>query len=73
MEFYGLILVNGPVTVLGGGNPATGCNIYGTMIASGTVTNDVGGAICYRYNSCAQRDMFRNRPFGQLSFREIPD
>lgn len=73
MEFYGLILVNGPVSILGGGSPTTGCNIYGTMIASGTVTNDVGGAICYRYNSCAQRDMFRNRPFGQLSFREIPD
>ncbi|HKZ52906.1 MAG TPA: hypothetical protein VJ085_06480 [Candidatus Acidoferrales bacterium] len=73
MEFYGLILVNGPVSVLGGGSPTTGCNIYGTMIASGTITNDVGGAICYRYNSCAQRDMFRNRPFGQLSFREIPD
>jgi len=42
------------------------------MITSGSVTTDVGGAMCYRYNSCAQRDLFNNRPMGQLSFREIP-
>ena len=72
MEFYGIIIVNGPVSILGGGSPASGCNLYGAMITSGTVTTDLGGSMCYRYNSCAQRDLFRNRPFGQLSFREIP-
>jgi hypothetical protein len=72
MEFYGIIIVNGPVEVIGGGSPATGCNLYGAMITAGTVTTDLGGSMCYRYNSCAQRDQFRNRPFGQLAFREIP-
>jgi hypothetical protein len=73
MEFYGIILVNGPVSILGGGTPGSGCNIYGSLIASGAILNTVGGAICFRYNSCAQRDLFRNQPFHQLSFREIPD
>ncbi len=73
MEFYGLIIVNGPVQILGGGTTNSGCNIYGALIAAGTVTTDLGGAMCYRYNSCAQRDLFRNRPLGQLSFREIPE
>jgi hypothetical protein len=73
IEWYGLIIVNGPVSVLGGGTPTSGCNIYGSMIAAGTVVTDVGGTICYRYNSCAQRDMFRNRAYQQLSFRELPD
>ncbi|MGH9805551.1 MAG: hypothetical protein ACRD4D_10305 [Candidatus Acidiferrales bacterium] len=72
MEFYGIIIVNGPVSILGGGSPPSGCNLYGAMITSGSVTTDLGGSMCYRYNSCAQRDLFRNRPFGQLSFREIP-
>lgn len=72
MEFYGLIIVNGPVAILGGGSSPSGCNVYGALISSGTITTDLGGSICYRYNSCAQRDLFRNRPFGQLAFREIP-
>jgi len=72
MEFYGIIIVNGPVSILGGGAAPSGCNLYGAMITSGTVTTDLGGAMCYRYNSCAQRDLFKNRPFGRLSFREIP-
>jgi hypothetical protein len=73
MEFYGLIIVNGPVQILGGGSAASGCNVYGALIASGTVETDLGGSMCYRYNSCAQRDLFRNRPYSQLSFREMPD
>lgn len=72
MEFYGLMIVNGPVQIVGGGSAPTGCNVYGALITSGTITTDLGGAMCYRYNSCAQRDLFRNRPFGQLAFREIP-
>jgi hypothetical protein len=73
MEFYGLIIVNGPVQIMGGGSAPSGCNVYGALIASGTIETDLGGAMCYRYNSCAQRDLFRNRPYNQLSFREMPD
>jgi hypothetical protein len=73
MEFYGLIIVNGPVAILGGGSAPSGCNVYGALIASGTIETDLGGSMCYRYNSCAQRDLFRNRPYNQLSFREMPD
>ncbi|MBI2957097.1 MAG: hypothetical protein HYY26_07290 [Acidobacteria bacterium] len=71
MEFYGIIIVNGPVKVLGGGSSTTGCNIYGAMITSGTIDTTVGGSICYRYNSCAQKNMFANRPYMQLAFREL--
>lgn len=73
MEFYGVIIVRGNVTVLGGGSPTTGCNIYGAMITGGTVDTTVGGDICFKYNTCAQRNMFMNRPFTQLAFREIPE
>ena len=73
MQFYGVIIARGNVTVLGGGSPSTGCNIYGALLTAGTVDTTVGGSICFKYNTCAQRNMFMNRPFMQLAFREIPE
>jgi len=73
MEFYGIIIVRGNVRVLGGGSPSTGCNIYGALLSGGAVSTTVGGAICFRYNTCAQKNVFQNRPLLVLSFREIPD
>lgn len=72
MAFYGIIIVRGDVSVLGGGNPPTDCNIYGALITGGGIETKVGGGICYQYNSCAQRDQFRNAPLLSLSFREVP-
>ncbi len=72
MEFYGIIIVRGNVTVLGGGSPVTGCNIYGALLSSGAVNTTLGGSICFRYNSCAQRSQFASSPLVSLSFREIP-
>lgn len=75
MEFWGLIIVRGDMTVLGGGSADTGCNIYGAVLTGGVAAIDstLGGSICFRYNSCAQKDNFQNRPYGQLSFREVPE
>lgn len=73
MQFYGVIIARGNVTVLGGGSPSTGCNIYGALLTGGAVDTTVGGSICFKYNTCAQRNMFMNRPFTQLAFREIPN
>ena len=72
MAFYGIIIVRGDVSVLGGGNPPTDCNIYGALITGGGIETKVGGGLCYQYNSCAQRDQFRNAPLLSLSFREVP-
>jgi hypothetical protein len=73
-EWWGAIIVRGNASSLGGGSPTSGCNIYGAMLVGGTASlgTTVGGSLCFRYNSCAQRDIFRNRPFQRLSFREIP-
>ena len=73
MEFYGIIIARGNVTALGGGSPTTGCNIYGAVLSGGVVNTALGGAICFRYNTCAQKNIFQNRPLLVLSFREIPD
>ena len=71
--FYGIIIVRGKVTTLGGGNPTTPCNIYGAIMAGGTVQTAVGGAICFQYNSCAQQIGTQSVPPRLLSFREIPE
>lgn len=73
MEFYGIVIVRGDVTVLGGGSPTTGCNIYGALLSGGGVSTKLGGGICFHYNTCAQKNIFQNRPLLVLSFREIPD
>jgi hypothetical protein len=72
MAFYGTILVRGNVTVLGGGSPVTPCNIYGSLISQGGVNTDLGGGICFQYNSCAQRNASFFAPTLNLSFREMP-
>lgn len=73
MEFFGLVLVRGNVTVLGGGSPTTGCNLYGAVLAGGAVETKVGGTICFWYNSCALSGNSRKRPILQLSFRSVMD
>jgi len=72
MEFYGIIIVRGNVSVLGGGSPTTGCNIYGALLSGGTVQSTLGGSICFRYNTCAQRNQFATMPLLTLSLREMP-
>ncbi|HXE75748.1 MAG TPA: hypothetical protein VNN18_08955 [Candidatus Xenobia bacterium] len=72
MSFYGIILVRGSVTVLGGGSAPTPCNIYGSLITRGGVSTDLGGSICFQYNSCAQRGAAYYSPLTGLAFREMP-
>jgi len=72
MSFYGIILVRGNVTVLGGGSPKTPCNVYGSIITRGGVSTNLGGSICFQYNSCAQRTATYFAPLTGLSFREMP-
>jgi hypothetical protein len=72
MAFYGIVLVRGSVTVLGGGNPPTPCNIYGSLITRGGVSTNLGGSICFQYNSCAQRSAAYYSPLTGLAFRELP-
>ncbi|MFQ5694695.1 MAG: hypothetical protein ACE5HB_01765 [Terriglobia bacterium] len=72
MEFYGLVIVRGSITALGGGAPASGCNFYGGLIAGGGLVTTVGGALCYRYNSCAQNSSSRKAPVLRLSYRSMP-
>ncbi|MGH9814122.1 MAG: hypothetical protein ACRD4T_13400, partial [Candidatus Acidiferrales bacterium] len=72
MAFYGTILVRGNVTVVGGGSAPTPCNIYGSLITQGGVDTDLGGGICFQYNSCAQRNASFFAPTLNLSFREMP-
>ena len=72
MSFYGIILVRGSVSVLGGGAPATPCNVYGSLITRGGVSTDLGGSICFQYNSCAQRSAAYYSPLTGLAFREMP-
>ncbi len=72
MSFYGIVLVRGNVTVLGGGSPNTPCNLYGSIITRGGVSTDLGGKICFQYNSCAQRTATYYAPLTGLSFREMP-
>ncbi len=72
MSFYGIILVRGSVSILGGGAPSTPCNLYGSIITRGGVSTQLGGTICFQYNSCAQRNATYYAPLTGLSFREMP-
>ncbi|MGH9789238.1 MAG: hypothetical protein ACRD4U_11115, partial [Candidatus Acidiferrales bacterium] len=78
MVFYGVVIVRGNVSVLGGGDPpdlpdgSDMCNIYGGLITQGGVDTTVGGDICFQYNSCAQRNASFFAPTLNLSFREMP-
>lgn len=72
MSFYGIVLVRGSVSILGGGAPATPCNIYGSLITRGGVQTNLGGSICFQYNSCAQRSAAYYSPLTGLAFRELP-
>ncbi len=72
MAFYGIVLVRGSVRILGGGSPVTPCNIYGALITRGGVSTDLGGSICFQYNSCAQRNASYYSPLTGLAFREMP-
>lgn len=78
MVFYGAVLVRGNVKVAGGGSPPkldngnNMCNIYGALITQGGVDTDLGGGICFQYNSCAQRNASFFAPTLNLSFREMP-
>jgi len=72
MSFYGVVLVRGDVKVAGKGSAPTPCNIYGSIITRGGVSTDLGGSICFQYNSCAQRTLNSNSPLLSVSFREVP-
>jgi len=72
MSFYGVVLVRGDVKVAGKGSAPTPCNIYGSIITRGGVSTDLGGSICFQYNSCAQRNASFFAPTLNLSFREMP-
>ena len=43
MAFYGIVIVRGNVSVLGGGAPPTPCNIYGALITGGGINTGLGG------------------------------
>lgn len=74
MSFWGIIIVRGSVTVLGGGSPATPCNLYGSLITQGGLNpTALGGSICFQYNTCALQRQFSDTPLVRLAFREIPD
>lgn len=72
MEFYGMVIVRGSITALGGGSPKSGCNFYGGLIAGGGIQTQAGGAICYHYNTCALNINSRKSPILRLSFRPLP-
>lgn len=71
-QWYGLILVRGVVTFLGGGS--TGTNVFGGVIAGRDVTNAntvTGGSVSIIYSSCAYRFNNQNQALRYLTFREI--
>jgi len=71
-QWYGLIVVRGVVTFLGGGNTPT--NIIGGILAGKSVTDattTAGGSVSITYSSCAYRRFGQDAPLRYLSFREI--
>jgi len=73
-QWYGLIVVRGVVTFLGGGSTST--NIVGGILAGESVTDastTTGGSVSITYSSCAYRKFNRDAPLRYLSFREIPN
>jgi hypothetical protein len=71
-QWYGLIVVRGVVTFLGGG--ATPTNIIGGILAGKSVTDattTTGGSVSIIYSSCAYRRFNQDAPLRYLSFREI--
>jgi hypothetical protein len=71
-QWYGLIIVRGVVTFLGGGSTPT--NVFGGVLAGTSVTNEnttAGGSVSVTYSSCAYRFNDRILPLRYISFREI--
>ena len=71
-QWYGLIVVRGVLTFLGGG--ATSTNVIGGIIAGKNVTNattTTGGSVAITYSSCAFRKFNSEQPLRYLGFREI--
>lgn len=71
-QWYGLIVVRGVVTFLGGG--ATSTNVVGGILAGTSVTNattTTGGSVSVTYSSCAFRFNSQTLPLRYLSFREV--
>lgn len=68
MSWYGLILVSGSVTFIGGGNK----QITGAVLAGGSVIGDVvGGNANIVYCSDAVNDQFLNNRFRRLTWYEV--
>ena len=71
-QWYGLLIVRGVVTFLGGGASPT--NVIGGVLAGTSVTGDntvTGGSVSVVYSSCAYRFNDRVVPLRYLSFREV--
>lgn len=71
-QWYGLIIVRGTVTFLGGGS--TGTNVVGGIIAGSDITNantTAGGSVSVIYSSCALNNSNNSLALRYLSFREI--
>lgn len=72
-QWYGLVMVHGTVTFLGGGSTPT--NVYGGVLAGKDINSantNIGGSVSIVYSSCAYRYFSPNQPLRYLSFREIP-
>ncbi|MCI0350357.1 MAG: pilus assembly PilX N-terminal domain-containing protein [Acidobacteriales bacterium] len=72
MNFYGLILVKGVVTFIGGG-AGQEANIFGSVVAGngGVADNSLGGGVNIQYDRCALMNNQIVQPPATLSSREV--
>jgi hypothetical protein len=72
MNFYGLILVRGVVTFVGGGS-GQDANIFGSVVSGngGVTDNTLGGSVNIQYDRCALMNNQIVQPPVTLSAREV--
>ena len=76
VQFYGLILVRGTLTIRGNGCGQVNCGIVGGVVTgTGTVaadtTDSLAGGITIQYDTCALKDQQFLRPPAVLALHEI--